>query len=245
MKIFIITNIRSGGTAITSYFNNIGIPTIDDPQNNCKYELDSQNVVSYFIPYIDSLYKVYDCIKLSISSFQPIDYITIITHVAKVHNAKFIIIHRNNYNCALSILRSKKIKNGYKLSYDTSIETDISLFSIDENQIKYEGDKIENKYSKIFNSMTKNNIKFIIIHFEWLFDTEVSKSEKFDRYKVLFLYVGSIVNYSQFINLDYLYTESNAIYEKYCVNYNTIKNIINTWNGKKPFDNVTTYYYYS
>jgi hypothetical protein len=219
MKIFIITNIRSGGTAFIAYLSTLSIKTLDDPQNNIAITTSK----------IDEYYQTHDCIKLSISSFAAEEYIDILNHIVTTHSPKIYLLIRNNLLCALSILKTKetnKYTSGYKLSYDLTLDVNIKPFTIPFENVEHEALKIENKYTKIKNYLTKKNINYYIIYFEQLFNNNDSIEKKYTKILPIYNYVNKTISYIDFKKTPYLYTESEHIYDKYCINHKELINKI-------------------
>lgn len=227
MKILIITNIRSGGTALLGYIKPF-IPNIcEDPSINTHDVLDD-------------IYKNHDVIKLSISAFTSSEYINILKYLVNKYELKIIVLIRNNYKCALSIIKSQiinKYTNGYKISYDLSYDKNIIPFKIDINNVIHESKKILEKYSKIKTFLDNNKIKYMAIRFEWLFD-KVLAEEKYNRIYIVLRYLGTNVSLKTVkeTKLDHLFTESQVIYDKYCENYTELsENISKFTDHNMPF----------
>lgn len=225
MKILIITNIRSGGTALIYYFKAFSISIADDPRISNMKDLDI-------------LFEKYDGIKLSVSTFTYQEYINIIKYLEK-YDIKILFLARNNYKCALSIIKSQiinKFTNGYKLSYDLSFDKNIKSFTIPFENVVYEANKICKKYTEIKKFLDLANTKYMALRFEWLFD---KNEEKYSKIYILLRYIGNKIELKQVQSTKIEYLENNAeiIYEKYCLNYKELLEKISLLNdGLEPFE---------
>lgn len=225
MKILIITNIRSGGTALIYYFKAFSISIADDPK-----------IVN--LKDLDILFEKYDGIKLSVSAFTYQDYINVIKYLEKF-NIKILFLIRNNYKCALSIIKSQiinKFTNGYKLSYDLNLDKNIEPFTIPFENVIYEANKICKKYTEIKKFLDFTNTKYMAFRFEWLFN---KSEEKYSKIYIILRYVGIKLELKQVqsTKIEYLENNSEIIYEKYCLNHKELlEKISSLKDGLEPFE---------
>lgn len=227
-KILIITNIRSGGTALCSYLKSSNIKCVEDPACTTLTELES---------IMDNT----DCLKLSISQYDDAMYINILKFMISTYYLKIVVLFRNCHECASSVIRAKllntllKNDDGYRVSYDISYIKNIVIdpFSINLLDIDKDATKNIRKYLKIKQYLESNLVDYKLLKFDTFFDKTDTIDIKYLKIKDLFEYIG--YNFIPDNEIKYLFVESEIIYEKYCINYEEIKNYVNEKKDVQPF----------